>query len=76
MSLVLENNNNELDYDRGQLLSLKTYANYNLAKLRMITEEHTEENLKDILNLLEDTPYVCVDQSKNRELREEIRSML
>lgn len=76
MSLVLENDNNELDYDSGQLLSLKTYANYNLAKLRMMTEEHTEKNLKDILNLMEDTPYVCLDQPKNIELREEIRNLL
>lgn len=76
MSLVLEDDSDEMDYDSGLLLSLKTYANYNLAKLRMMTEEHTEENLKDILHLMEETPYVCLDQSKNRELRGEIRSML
>lgn len=76
MSLALENDSNEMDYDSGLLLSLKTYANYNLAKLRMMIEEHTEENLKDILRLMEETPYVCLDQSKNRELREEIRCML
>ncbi|MBR5748281.1 MAG: sel1 repeat family protein [Prevotella sp.] len=76
MLLVLENDKNELDFDSGQLLSLKTYANYNLAKIRMLTEEQTEENLKDILNLMEHTPYVCLDRPKNIELREEIQNLL
>ncbi len=76
MSLVLDDDMKQLDNDDQLLLSLKTQANYNLAKLRMKTEEHTEENLKDILNLMEDTPYVCLDRPKNTELREEIRNLL
>jgi hypothetical protein len=76
MSLVLDDDVKQLDNDDQLLLSLKTQANYNLAKLRMMTEEHTEENLKDILNLMEDTPYVCLDRPKSTELREEIRNLL
>ena len=76
MSLVLEDDTKALNSDDELLLHLKTLANYNLAKLRMMTEEHTKENLKDILRLMEETPYVFLDQSKNRELREEVRSML
>lgn len=76
MSLVLDDDMKPLDNDDQLLISLKTQANYNLAKIRLMTEEHCEENLKDILNLMEDTPYVCLDRPKNMELREEIRNLL
>lgn len=76
MSLVLKDNTKALEYDDSLMLNLKTWANYNLAKVRLLTEEQSEENLKDILNLMEHTPYVCLDQSRNIELREEIRKML
>ena len=76
MSLALKDDTKPLNYDDEVLLHLKTYANFNLAKIRLMTEEHSEENLKDILYMMEETPYVCLDQSKNRELRGEIRSML
>ena len=76
MSLALKEDMKPLDYDDELLLNLKTLANYNLAKLRLMTEEHREENLKDILYLMEETPYVILDRPKNKELREEIRSML
>lgn len=58
------------------LLKLKTMACYNLAKMRLLTESHSEENLKDILNQLEHTPYVLLDQPKNNELRDEIKNLL
>jgi len=76
MSLALDDEMKPLDNDDQLLLSLKTQANYNLAKIRLMTEEHTEENLKDILNLMEHTQYVCLDRPKNIELREEIQNLL
>ena len=76
MSLVLEDETKAMVYEDSLMLNLKTWANYNLAKVRWLTEEHSEENLKDILDLMEHTPYVCMDQPKSAELREEIRKML
>lgn len=76
MSLVLKDDTKALDYDDQLLLNLKTMANYNLAQLRLMTEEQSEENLKNILYMMEETPYVCLDWPKNKELREEIRNML
>lgn len=76
MSLALEGDTKEMEYEDSLLLNLKTWANYNLAKIRLMTEEHTEENLKDILNLMEHTPYVYLDRPKNTELREEIWNLL
>ena len=75
MSLVLKDDMNTIEYDESLLMNLKTWANYNLAKVRLLTEEHSDENLKDILNLMEHTPYV-LDQPRNSELREEIRNLL
>lgn len=75
MSLVLKDDMNAIEYDESLLMNLKTWANYNLAKVRLLTEEHSDENLKDILNLMEHTPYV-LDQPRNSELREEIRNLL
>ena len=65
-----------MEYDDSLKLNLKTWANYNLAKVRFLTEKHSDVNLKDILNLMEHTHYVCLDQPINAELREEIRGML
>ena len=76
MSLVLEDETKAMVYEDSLMLNLKTWANYNLAKIRLLTEEHSVENLKDILDLMEHTPYVCLDQPRNAELREEIRKML
>ena len=76
MSLVLKDDMKAIEYDESLLMNLKTWANYNLAKVRLLTEEHSDENLKDILNLMEHTPYVCLDQPRNSELREEIRRLL
>ena len=76
MSLVLKSDTKATDYEDSLMLNLKTWANYNLAKIRWLTEEHSKENMKDILNLMEHTPYVRLDQPRNAELREEIRNML
>ena len=76
MSLVLKDDMKAMEYDDSLKLNLKTWANYNLAKVRFLTEKHSDVNLKDILNLMEHTPYVCLDQPRNVELREEIREML
>ena len=76
MSLVLKDDMKAMEYDDSLKLNLKTWANYNLAKVRFLTEKHSDVNLKDILNLMEHTPYVCLDQPRNAELREEIRGML
>ena len=76
MSLVLKSDTKATDYEDSLMLNLKTWANYNLAKIRWLTEEHSKENMKDILNLMEHTPYVCLDQPRNAELREEIRNIL
>ena len=76
MLLVLKDASKAMEYEDSLMLNLKTWANYNLAKVRFLTEEHSEENLKDILNLMEHTPYVCLDQPRNAELREEIRKMI
>lgn len=76
MSLVLEDDLKAMEYDDSLKLNLKTWANYNLAKVRFLTEKHSDVNLKDILNLMEHTPYVCLEQPRNVELREEIREML
>ena len=76
MSLVLKDDTKAMDYEDSLMLNLKTWANYNLAKVRWLTEEHSKENLKDIFDLMEHTPYVCLNQPRNAELREEIRKML
>ena len=76
MPLVLKDDTKAMEYEDSLMLNLKTWANYNLAKVRLLTEEHSEENLKDILDLMEHTPYVCLDQTRNVRLREEIRKML
>lgn len=76
MSLVVEDDMKDHEFDESLKLSLKTYANYNLAKLRLLTETHSEENLKSILNLLEHTPYVLIDQPRIKELGNEIRCLL
>ncbi len=76
MSLRVEDDVKSMGFDESMRLSLKTWANYNLAKLRLLTEKHSEENLKSILNLLEHTPYVYKNQPKSDKLIDEIRSML
>ena len=76
MSLALKDDTKEWDYDDNQLVFLKTYANINLAKIRLMTEEHSEENLKDILYMMEETPYVLTSRADHEKLRNEIQSML
>ena len=76
MSLAVEDDMKCMEYDESLKLTLKTYANYNLAKIRLLTEENSERNLRSILDLLENTPYVYLDQPKNKELKEEIRNLL
>lgn len=76
MLLVLKDDMKAIEYDESLLMNLKTWANYNLAKIRLLTEERSDDNLRDILNLMEHTPYVCLDQPRNTKLREEIRKML
>lgn len=76
MSLRVEDNAKCMEYDESMKLNLKTWANYNLARLRLLTEAHSEENLKSILNLLEHTPYVYGNQPKSDKLIDEIRNML
>ena len=75
LSLPLREGKEMSDDSEIMLLKLKTMACYNLAKMRLLTENRSEENLKDILNLLEHTPYVLLDQPKNNELRDEIKNL-
>jgi len=76
LSLPLREGKEMSDDSEIMLLKLKTMACYNLAKMRLLTENRSEENLKDILNLLEHTPYVLLDQPKNIKLRDEIKNLL
>ena len=76
MSLALKDDTKPWDYDDDVLLHLKTYANFNLAKIRLMTEDHSEENLKDILYMMEETPYVLTNRADHEKLRDEIRGML
>lgn len=76
LSLPLREGKEMSDDSEIMLLKLKTMACYNLAKMRLLTENRSEENLKDILNLLEHTPYVLLDQPKNNKLRDEIKNLL
>lgn len=75
LSLPLREGKEMSDDSEIMLLKLKTMACYNLAKMRLLTENRSEENLKDILNLLEHTPYVLLDQPKNIKLRDEIKNL-
>lgn len=59
----------------NELLHAKTWACYNLAKMRFMTEEHTKENLDSILHLLTRTPYIMLDQPSFDLLIEEIYSL-
>lgn len=58
------------------MLQAKTMACFNLARIRIITEEHNQKNLNDLLNLLTRTPYVIVDNPRINELVNEVRSYI
>jgi hypothetical protein len=58
------------------LLQPKAMANYNLAKIRLLTEEHTKDNLEDILNSLTSPPYVMSKGPRERELIADINRMI
>ena len=73
MSLVPKNKNEEAKGGSNELLHSKTMACYNLARIRFMTEEHTTENLDNIIHLLTRTPYVLLDQPRYNQLIEEIK---
>ena len=54
------------------LLKIKTMACYNLAQILYLSEEPNDENLCGIIRLLEETPYVIIDNKKIKDLKEEI----
>jgi hypothetical protein len=51
-------------------------ACYNLAKIRFLTEDHNNDNLATILELLTSTPYVLQDRPRENALIEEIRDSI
>ena len=76
MSLVpMTEKENELG-GSNELLQAKTMACFNLARIRIIIEEHNQKNLNDLLNLLTRTPYVIVDNPRINELVNEVRSYI
>ena len=58
------------------LLQSKTMANYNLAKIRFLTEKHTKKNLEDILEMFTSTPYVMLDRPRENKFISEIRGLI
>lgn len=58
------------------LLQPKAMANYNLAKIRFLTEVHTQDNLMDILNSLTSTPYVMPESPRESKLIADINSLM
>lgn len=76
MGLGLEDDYKPLDYDSDLILRLKTWACYNLAKIRFLTEEHSKDNLESIIYLLSETPYVLLDQPRSNQLIEEIKQSI
>ena len=64
------------DESEMRMVNIKTITCYNLAKLRLLTESHSEENLRSILNLMEHTPYVLLDRPRSNELKDEIMNLL
>lgn len=72
MSLVPRDEKEESEGGSSELLNSKTMACYNLARMRFLTEEHTEDNLESILHLLTRTPYVLLDEPKSNQLIDEI----
>ena len=72
LSLALKDDTKLPDDTETILLDLKAMACYNLAMIRYISEERNEENLHDIINLLEETPYVNQNNKKIQMLKEEI----
>lgn len=72
MSLALKDDTKLSDDTETRLLELKAMACYNLAMIRYVSEERSEKNLHDIINLLEETPYVNISNTKIQKLKEEI----
>ena len=71
-----EKEKDEDDEGINELLYSKTWACYNLAKMRFMTEEHTKENLDSILHLLTRTPYVLLDQTLSNQLIKDITNCM
>ena len=69
----IEEDENDID---SLLLQAKTMACYNLAKIRFLTEDHNNDNLATILELLTSTPYVLQDRPRENALIEEIRDSI
>ena len=44
----------------------------NFAKIRYVSEERSDENLHEIINILEETPYVNQNNKEIQMLKEEI----
>jgi tetratricopeptide (TPR) repeat protein len=76
MSLAIEDDMKCMEYDEAIILLLKTWACYNLARLRLLTENNSVDNLNSILHLLEDTSYVNKNNPQISDLAGEIRKML
>ena len=77
MTLVPQNKEEEAKEGADSvLLETKTMACYNLAQIRLLSEEHTIENLQDIIHLLTETPYVLLDQPRSNLLIKEIKQYL
>ena len=72
MSLALKDDTKLPDDSEFMLLDLKTMACYNFAKIRYVSEERSEENLHEIINILEETPYVNQNNKEIQMLKEEI----
>lgn len=76
MTLYIEDDNKALEFTESILLKLKTWACYNLARLRLLTEDHNENNLKDIISLLTETPCIYLSEAQNEELVKEIKQLM
>jgi hypothetical protein len=76
MSLTIEDDSKCMEYDEALILVLKTWACCNLARLRLLTEKRSVDNLNNILNLLEDTSYVNKNNPQICDLAGEIRKII
>jgi tetratricopeptide (TPR) repeat protein len=74
-SLMPSEEDNEIG-NANILLQSKTMANYNLAKIRFLTEKHTKKNLEDILEMFTSTPYVMLDRPRENKFISEIRGLI